>query len=315
MFESADSLPRSSGPTEYRRLAKSGLHVSAIGVNLEEGMVYKKGIRGMSEILETAVHCGVNHFDLAPHYGAFRGMVEENFGRALHRLGSLREDLVVSTRAGMGTQPRIMPGFGSRKCLITSLDGTLRRTGLDCVDIFYAHRHDTSTPIEETAGALDAVVRQGKALYVGVSGYAPAMVQRMAALLDDLGTPLTACRVTYSMLHRGPESYLLDVLRSSNIGCVAEGALDYHVDPCSDYPQEEVEKWQRRLSNASLKRGQSSRQCAVSWVLRQPVVASALVSLAATEELSEFCAAVHRASFTAEELASVDACFPELYDC
>ncbi|MBH1939030.1 aldo/keto reductase [Streptomyces sp. AV19] len=298
---------------EYRRLAQSGLHMSSIGVNLEEGMACKKGLREMSETLEAAVNCGINHFDLAPHYGAFRGVVEENFGRALHRLGGLREDLIVSTRAGMGTQPRIMPGFGSRKCLITSLNATLRRTGLDCVDVFYAHRHDTSTPVEETAGALDSVVRQGKALYVGVSGYAAAMVRQLAAALRDLGTPLTACRVTYSMLHRRPEADLLDSLRSSGIGCVAEGPLDYHFDPCSDYPQQEVEKLQRRLSDISLKRGQSSRQCAVSWVLRQPVVASALVSLTAAEDLPEFCSAVHRTSFTAEELASIDTCFPELY--
>ncbi|GAA0498267.1 aldo/keto reductase [Streptomyces stramineus] len=294
-------------------MTNSGLYLSAIGVNLEENSGPKKGVREMCNTLETAVGCGVNHFDLAPHYGDSRGAVEEIFGRALQRFSNLREDLVISARAGLGTQSGLMPGFGSRKCLMTSLDSTLSRTKLECVDVFYAHRYDAFTPIEETASALDSIARQGKALYVGLSGYAPAMVRRVAAILRDLGTPLSVCRVTYSMLHRWPEDGLLDVLADERIGCVADGTLDVTFGPYPDCSRKEVERLQTRLSRISLRRGQSSRQCALSWVLRQPSVASALVALPDSDDLLEYCAAVHKTSFAEEELVSVDGCFPEVH--
>ncbi|WP_414170682.1 aldo/keto reductase [Streptoverticillium reticulum] len=283
---------------QYRASGNSGLFMSPVGVSLKNHFGHDRPLNSMHKILDTAVASGVTHFDLAPHYGPPYGGAEENFGRLLHGLRCRPEEIVVSARSGHGPQTRFLAGFGSRKVLMSSLHATLRRTGLDHVDIFYAHRYDPFTPVEETVTALDSLVRQGKALYVGLSGHTLATFRLVSEALSDLGTPVTACRMTYSILDRWPECGLFALLKEQGVGCVVDDALDLEGE------------FRRRLKSVSGERGQTSAQCALSWTLRKQSVTSALTSPASSEELEQYCAAAAQTYFTETHLSVIDSLLP-----
>ncbi|MFF4740955.1 aldo/keto reductase [Streptomyces sp. NPDC001262] len=310
-FEIAGDHKEERRPMQLRASGGSGLYMSSIGVSLEGQFGYDQAFQKMHNLLATAVQNGVTHFDLSPHYGPPYGAAEENFGQLARTLPCHREELVVSTRSGLGTQPGPLVGFGSRKRLLSSLNATLRRTGLEYVDVFYAHRHDPLTPIEETASALDAAVRQGKALYAGLSGYSPAIASKVSDLLRDLGTPVAAYRVTYSMLNRWPEYGLLPLLEQEGFGCVVEGALDFKRSSSTHLSEAELGRFWGCLSNVAAHRGQSSTQCALSWVLRRPVVTSALTTPSSSRELLKYCAAAGQTRFTDSDISAIDRCIPD----
>ncbi|MFI1966525.1 aldo/keto reductase [Streptomyces pathocidini] len=304
-------------PMPYRSHGRSGLHTSALGMSLRRCFGNDQSVAAMRSLLTCAVDSGITHFDTAPDYGPPYGAAEENLGLLVSRLSCQRDELVISTRAGLGTLPGPFAGFSSRKRLLSSLDASLRRTGLDYIDVFYAHRHDPFTPLEETMGALDSAVRQGKALYVGLSGYAPALVRKGAAILRRLGTPLVTCKLSYSMRNRWPEHGLLDVLEAEGIGCVAEEPLELDVDPASvgpgldEFLRDEIEAARRRLAAVATARGQTPAQCAISWILRNECMASVLTNPAGPSDLAEYQLAVENLDFTDAELAAIEACFPD----
>ncbi|WP_414167545.1 aldo/keto reductase [Streptoverticillium reticulum] len=309
--EIADARKKEHHPVQLRASGESGLYMSSVGLSLEGQFGYDQAFQKMHNLLDAALQNGITHFDLSPHYGPPYGAAEENFGHLAHALPCRREELVVSTRSGLGTQPGPLVGFGSRKRLLSSLNATLRRTGLEYIDVFYAHRHDPLTPIEETASALDAAVRQGKALYVGLSGYSPAIAGKVSDLLRDLGTPVAAFRVTYSMLNRWPEYGLLSLLEQEGFGCVVEGALDFKRNASTHLSEAEMDRFWERLSSVAAQRGQSSSQCALSWVLRKPVVTSVLITPCSVRELLKYCAAAGQTRFTDSDVSTIDRCIPD----
>ena len=274
-----------------------------------------------------AFDLGITHFDLANNYGPPPGSAEENFGKILARdLSAYRDELVISTKAGYLMWPGPYGEWGSRKYLLASLDQSLKRMGLDYVDIFYSHRMDPETPLEETLGALDTAVRQGKALYVGISSYSAARTREAAAILRSLGTPCLIHQPSYSMLNRWIEKGLLDVLGEEGIGCIAfsplaQGMLsDKYLagvpagtraaTPGTALDRklltEENLRHIRALNAIARVRGQSLPQMALAWVLRDPRVTSALVGASSPEQLTENVAALSNLRFTAEELARID---------
>jgi L-glyceraldehyde 3-phosphate reductase len=274
-----------------------------------------------------AFDLGITHFDLANNYGPPPGSAEENFGKILARdLSAYRDELVISTKAGYLMWPGPYGEWGSRKYLLASLNQSLKRMGLDYVDIFYSHRMDPETPLEETLGALDTAVRQGKALYVGISSYSAARTREAAAILRSLGTPCLIHQPSYSMLNRWIEKGLLDVLGEEGIGCIAfsplaQGMLsDKYLagvpagtraaTPGTALDRklltEENLRHIRALNAIARVRGQSLPQMALAWVLRDPRVTSALVGASSPEQLTENVAALSNLRFTAEELARID---------
>jgi L-glyceraldehyde 3-phosphate reductase len=311
---------------QYRRSGRSGLLLPALSLGLWHNFGGEVPFESGRSIVRRAFDLGITHFDLANNYGPPYGSAEESFGRILALdLSPFRDELVISTKAGYDMWPGPYGEWGSRKYLLASLDQSLRRMGLDYVDIFYSHRFDPDTPLEETMGALDSAVRQGKALYAGISSYSPAKTREAAQILRELGTPLLIHQPSYSMLNRWIEPELLDVLGDEGVGCIvfsplAQGMLsDRYLDGIpagsrasrddslspSLITDEALEKI-RALNDVARGRGQTLAQMALAWTLRDPRVTSALAGASRLEQLEANVAALDRLEFTDDELAEID---------
>src|ERR1700682_145165 len=311
---------------QYRRSGRSGLKLPAISLGLWQNFGGDAPIERQRAIVRRAFDLGITHFDLANNYGPPYGSAEENFGRILKAdLAGPRAQLVSSTKAGYDMWPGPYGIWGSRKYLLASLDQSLQRMGLDYVDIFYSHRFDPETPLEETMGALDTAVRQGKALYVGISSYSANRTKEAIAILRKLGTPLLIHQPSYSMLNRWIESDLLDVLGKEGVGCITfsplaqglltdrylkgvpEGSRASH--PGSMRPEMLTEANLTRiraLNEIAQRRGQTLAQMAVAGVLRDAVGTSALVGASSVEQLEQNVAALDRLEFSPDELKEID---------
>jgi L-glyceraldehyde 3-phosphate reductase len=309
----------------YRRTGRSGLQLPAISLGLWHNFGDDKPLDVQRAILRRAFDLGVTHFDLANNYGPPYGSAETNFGRHLREdLRPYRDELVISSKAGWDMWPGPY-GFGSsRKYVLSSLDQSLQRMGLDYVDIFYSHRFDPDTPIEETMGALDTAVRQGKALYVGISSYSAERTEEAVRILQDLGTPLLIHQPNYSMFNRWIEGGLLDVLGEHGVGCIgfsplAQGLLtDRYLDGIPEDSRLAQDKSMspdqlernagriRALDDIARERGQSLAQMAIAWTLRDPRVTSALIGASSVSQLEDSLAAVRDLDFDDEELARID---------
>jgi L-glyceraldehyde 3-phosphate reductase len=310
----------------YRRSGRSGLLLPAISLGLWHNFGHTRPLETSRAILRRAFDLGITHFDLANNYGPPYGSAEETFGRIFRDdFASLREQLVISTKAGWDMWPGPYGDLGSRKYLLSSLDQSLQRMGLEYVDIFYSHRFDPDTPLEETMGALDSAVRQGKALYVGISSYSAAKTAEAAAILRDLGTRLLIHQPSYSMLNRWIERDLLDTLEELGVGCIAfsplaqgmltdkyldgipEGSRATHGSTLSpDLLTDETLAKIRALDEIARRRGQTLAQLALAWTLRDERVTSALVGASSVAQLEANVAALDRLDLTDEELAEID---------
>lgn len=311
----------------YRRSGRSGLRLPAVSLGLWHNFGPDRPFERQRDIVRRAFDLGVTHFDLANNYGPPPGSAEENFGRMLATdLRAYRDELVISSKAGYLMWPGPYGEWGSRKNLISSLDQSLGRMGLDYVDIFYSHRFDPDTPLEETMGALDAAVRSGKALYVGISNYNSEQTARAAAILRDLGTPLLINQPSYSMLNRWTESDgLLDTLEQVGAGCIAYSPLaqglltdrylggipaDSRVRTSvflneSDLSDEKMATI-RGLGAVAERRGQSLAQLALAWALRDPRMTSLIIGASSVEQLETNIAALDNLDFTTDELAEIE---------
>ena len=311
----------------YRRTGRSGLDLPAISLGLWQNFGGEDVFETGRAILRRAFDLGVTHFDLANNYGPPYGSAEENFGRVMATdFKTHRDELVISTKAGWDMWPGPYGGVGgSRKYLIASCDQSLRRMGLDYVDIFYSHRVDPRTPLEETMGALATLHQQGKALYIGISSYSPELTRKAAAILADYKVPLLIHQPSYSMLNRWIEDELLDTLDALGTGCIAfsplaQGMLtskylngvpaDARAAKEDSLPKDllsadNIERI-RRLNAIAERRGQSLAQMAIAWVLRDPRVTSALIGARTVEQLDNSLDAVKQLDFTAEELTEID---------
>lgn len=311
---------------QYRRSGRSGLQLPAISLGLWHNFGHDRPLDTQRAILRRAFDLGITHFDLANNYGPPYGSAEENFGRILDQdFRPYRDELIISSKAGYDMWPGPYGEWGSRKYLLASLDQSLGRMGLDYVDIFYSHRFDPDTPLEETMGALDTAVRQGKALYAGISSYSADKTREAHAILRGLGTPFVIHQPSYSMLNRWIEPDLLDVLGELGIGCIvfsplAQGMLtDRYLDgipqgsrasmPSALSPElltdEALDKI-RELNRIAGARGQSLAQMAIAWTLRDSRVTSSLVGASSVEQLENNVAALDRLDFTDDELAEID---------
>jgi L-glyceraldehyde 3-phosphate reductase len=311
---------------QYRRSGRSGLQLPLLSLGLWNNFGGDFPFETGRAIVRRAFDLGVTHFDLANNYGPPYGSAEENFGRMLELdLRPYRDELVISTKAGYDMWPGPYGEWGSRKYLLSSLDQSLQRMGLDYVDIFYSHRFDPETPLEETLGALDSAVRQGKALYAGISSYSAEKTREAAAILRELGTPLLIHQPSYSLLNRWIEPELLDVLGDEGIGCIvfsplAQGMLsDKYLEGIpadsragreaslspSLITDEALEKI-RALNEIAQGRGQSLAQMALAWVLRDSRVTSALAGASRVEQLEANVAALERLDFTDAELEEIE---------
>ncbi|SDS50328.1 L-glyceraldehyde 3-phosphate reductase [Actinoplanes derwentensis] len=311
---------------EYRRTGRSGLKLPVVSLGLWHNFGDDKPIQTQRDILRRAFELGITHFDLANNYGPPYGSAEENFGRILATdFAGRRDELVISTKAGYDMWPGPYGNGGSRKYLTASLDQSLKRMNLDYVDVFYSHRVDPETPLEETMGALDAAVRAGKALYVGISSYSPAKTAEAAAILRDLGTPLLIHQPSYSMLNRWIEDGLLDALELAGAGCIAfsplaQGMLtDRYLTGVPDDSRANADKSLgtellsaenldkiRGLNAIAERRGQSLAQMAIAWVLRDPRMTSTVLGASSVAQLEANVAALDNTAFTADELAEID---------
>jgi L-glyceraldehyde 3-phosphate reductase len=310
----------------YRRVGRSGLQLPPISVGMWYNFGDDRPFATQREIVRYAFDRGITHFDLANNYGPPYGAAEENFGRVLRRdFRSYRNELVVSTKAGWDMWPGPYGQLGSRKYVLASLDASLQRLGLDYVDIFYSHRFDPDTPLEETIGALDAAVRQGKARYVGVSSYSAERTRQAAAIALRMGTPLTIHQPSYSLLNRWIEGGLTDVLAENGMGAIAFTALaqglltDKYLQGVAGAHRaaarptlvtavltEETFTRLRGLNEVAKARGQTLAQMALVWVLRDPRVASTLAGVSSVAQLAENLAALDHPNFSSEELAEID---------
>jgi L-glyceraldehyde 3-phosphate reductase len=311
----------------YRRCGRSGLRLPALSLGLWHNFGHDRGIQDQSAVLLRAFDLGVTHFDLANNYGPPPGSAEENFGRVMARdLRRYRDEIVVSTKAGHLMWPGPYGEWGSRKSLLSSLDQSLERMGLEYVDVFYHHRPGSDTPLEESMGALDTAVRQGKALYAGVSNYSPEQTREAAAILRDLGTPMLIHQPSYSMFNRWVEDGLLDVLDEVGAGSIAysplaqglltdrylhgvpEGSRAAGSSPFlnAEGITEDVLERVRGLDAIARRRGQSLAQMALAWVLRGGRVTSAVIGASSVAQLEDNVAAVANLDFDAEELAEID---------
>ncbi len=311
---------------QYRRAGRSGLKLPAISLGFWWNFGGEAPYERSRAVARRAFDLGITHFDLANNYGPPYGSAEETFGKLLRDdLLPYRDELVVSTKAGYDMWPGPYGEWGSRKYLLASLDQSLRRLGLEYVDVFYSHRPDPDTPLEETMGALDTAVRQGKALYAGISSYSPERTRDAAALLRDLGTPLLIHQPSYSLLNRWIEPELLGTLDELGVGCIgfsplAQGMLtDRYLDgipegsrasrPSSLSPDlltADALEHVRALNGIAARRGQSLAQLALAWTLRDPRVTSTLVGASSVEQLEANVGALDRLDFSAEELAEID---------
>ncbi len=322
-----DAAPTRYDSMTYRRCGRSGLQLPAVSLGLWHNFGDDRPIDGQRAILRRAFDLGITHFDLANNYGPPYGGAEINFGRLMREdLRPYRDELVISTKAGYDMWPGPYGEWGSRKYLTASLDQSLARMGLDYVDIFYSHRLDPLTPLEETMGALDAAVRAGKALYVGISSYSAERTAEAAAILRELGTPLLIHQPSYSLLNRWIEGGLLDTLDEVGAGCItfsplAQGMLtDKYLDgiPAGsrasqgkslspDLLTEQNLTHIRALAAMAAGRGQSLAQLALAWTLRDPRVTTTLIGASSVAQLEDNVAALGNLGFTADELDAIDA--------
>jgi L-glyceraldehyde 3-phosphate reductase len=311
----------------YRRSGRSGLQLPAISLGLWQNFGGDRPIETSRAILRRGFDLGITHFDLANNYGPPYGSAEENFGHIMAKdFRPYRDELIISTKAGYDMWPGPYGDWGSRKYLLASLDQSLSRMGLDYVDIFYSHRADPDTPLEETMGALHTAVQQGKALYAGISSYSAQRTEEAARILRDMGTPVTIHQPSYSMLNRWIEPELLDVLDAEGIGCIvfsplAQGMLtDKYLDGIpsdsraaekggsfdSGYLTEENLERLRALNSIAERRGQSLAQLALAWTLRDPRITSTLIGASSVSQLEQNVAALERRDFDDAELAGID---------
>ncbi len=311
----------------YRRCGTSGVHLPAVALGLWHNFGSVDPYETSRAMLLRAFDLGITHFDLANNYGPEPGSAEETFGRVLHGdLRAHRDELIVSTKAGYRMWPGPYGEWGSRKSLLASLDQSLRRMRLDYVDVFYSHRLDRETPLEETMGALDHAVRSGRALYAGISSYPPEETRRAAAILRGLGTPCLVHQPRYSMLDRWIERGLTDVLREEGIGCavfspLAQGLLtDRYLagipaDSRAAAPHgaldagavtEDRRAQLRALVAIARGRGQTLAQLALAWVLRDPVVTTAIIGASRVAQIEDAVAALDNLRFTGDELERIE---------
>jgi L-glyceraldehyde 3-phosphate reductase len=310
----------------YRRTGRSGLLLPAVSLGLWQNFGADRPLETSRAILRRAFDLGITHFDLANNYGPPYGSAEESFGRILDKdLRPYRDELVISTKAGYDMWPGPYGEWGSRKYLLASLDQSLRRMGLDYVDIFYSHRLDPDTPLEETLGAVDTAVRQGKALYAGISSYSAERTEAAVRILRDLGTPLLIHQPSYSLLNRWIEPELLDVLGREGVGCIvfsplAQGMLtDRYLGGVPEDSRaardgslsremlsEENLARVRALNEIARRRGQSLAQLALAWTLRDPRVTSTLIGASSVAQLEQNVAALDGLDFDDDELAEID---------
>lgn len=311
----------------YQRCGRSGLLLPRISLGLWHNFAAVDARETARQMIRRAFDLGITHFDLANNYGPPPGSAEETFGQVLAQdLRPYRDEIVISTKAGYGMWPGPYGDFGSRKYLVASLDQSLRRLGVDYVDIFYHHRPDPNTPLEETMAALDAVVRSGKALYVGISNYDHERTRQAQTLLRELGTPCLIHQPSYSILNRWVEPQLLGELERQGMGCIvfsplAQGLLtnkyleSIPVDSRAAKPHGFLRPSQldpatlakiRGLDQLARARGQSLAQMAIAWVLRQPVVTSALIGASRVEQIDDCVRALSQLGFSGEELSKID---------
>ena len=310
----------------YMRCGRSGLLLPRISLGLWQNFGGSEPFENAREMVLRAFDHGVTHFDLANNYGPPPGSAEENFGRILATdLAGYRDELIISTKAGYDMWPGPYGEWGSRKYLLASLDQSLERMGLDYVDIFYSHRYDPDTPLEETMGALDTAVRSGRALYVGISSYSPQKTREAAVILRDLKTPFIIHQPSYSMLNRWIEKGLLQVLQQEGLGCIAfsplaQGLLtskylngipeSSRAAQDGSFQKNVVNERNltsvRALDRIAQERGQSLAQMAIAWDLRQPAVTSALIGASRWAQIEECLGALKNLRFTDDELARID---------
>jgi len=311
----------------YAHCGRSGLQLPRISLGLWQNFGGTTAFERAREMVLKSFDHGITHFDLANNYGPPAGSAEENFGRILATdLAGYRDELIVSTKAGYFMWPGPYGEWGSRKYLLASLDQSLKRMQLDYVDIFYSHRFDPNTPLQETMGALDTAVRSGKALYVGISSYGPEKTREAAAILRELKVPFVIHQPSYSLFNRWVEHGLLDVLEQEGIGCIAfsplaQGLLTTKylngIPDSSRAVQNESFRRSllsdnnlanvRALNEIAKQRGQSLAQMAIAWVLRKPVITSALVGASSWPQIEECLGALRNGSFQQEELGRIDA--------
>jgi L-glyceraldehyde 3-phosphate reductase len=310
----------------YRRCGASGLQLPATSLGLWQNFGSERPLETARAIVRRAFDLGITHFDLANNYGPPYGSAEENFGRLMAQdLKGHRDELVISSKAGYDMWPGPYGDHGSRKYLLASLDQSLGRMGLDYVDIFYSHRFDPETPLEETMGALDTAVRQGKALYVGISSYSASRTAEAIEILRALGTPLLIHQPSYSMFNRWIEPELLGLLEQEGVGCIAfsplaQGLLtDKYLHGVPEGSRvragetfseqmltEENLARVRALNEIAQRRGQTLAQMAVAWILRDPRITSALIGVSSVEQLDANVAALDHRDFTPDELQEID---------
>jgi L-glyceraldehyde 3-phosphate reductase len=319
--------PERYGQMRYRRVGKSGLLLPEISLGLWHNFGSDHSFSTQRKILRRAFDFGITHFDLANNYGPPYGEAEENFGDHLHKdFRNYRDEMIISTKAGYDMWDGPYGNWGSRKYLLASLDQSLDRMGLDYVDIFYSHRFDPETPLEETMGALASAVRSGKALYVGISNYDPTETQRAKDILDSMGVPLLIHQQKYSIAERKPEKGLLDTLGRLGVGSIvfsplAQGLLtDRYLSgkiPRSSRASKAKHLTEERISESYLaqakelnelakSRDQTLSQMAISWVLRLPTVTSALIGASSVSQLEQNVAATTGRPFSSDELAKID---------
>ena len=311
---------------QYRRCGRSGLLLPAVSLGLWQNFGGERPLEISRSIVHRAFDLGITHIDLANNYGPPYGSAEETFGRILRDdLRPYRDELVISTKAGYDMWPGPYGEWGSRKYLLASLDQSLKRMGLEYVDIFYSHRFDPDTPLEETMGALDTAVRHGKALYAGISSYDASQTAEAARILRDLGTPLLIHQPSYSMLNRWIEPELLDTLGAEGVGCIvfsplAQGMLSdkyLHGIPEGSRASRDGSLSQkliddealakiRALNEVAQRRGQSLAQLALAWTLRDPRITSTLVGVSSLEQLEANVATLDDLELSDDELAEID---------
>jgi L-glyceraldehyde 3-phosphate reductase len=310
----------------YRRSGRSGLQLPAVSLGLWQNFGYDRPLDTSRAIVRRAFDLGITHFDLANNYGPPYGSAETNFGLLMKQdLAPYRDELIVSSKAGYDMWPGPYGEWGSRKYLLASLDQSLQRMEVDYVDIFYSHRFDPETPLEETMGALDTAVRHGKALYVGISSYSAAKTREAQAILHELGTPLVIHQPSYSMLNRWIEPELLDALGELGIGCIvfsplAQGMLtDKYLDGIPEGSRasrhgslspnlinDQSLAKVRALNEIAARRDQSLAQLALAWTLRDPRVTSTLIGASSVAQLEANVAALDKLDLSDEELAEID---------
>jgi len=311
---------------QYRRCGKSGINLPEISLGLWHNFGYVDRFDTSREIVLKAFDRGITHFDLANNYGPPAGSAEENFGRMIQNdLGLYRDEMIISTKAGYLMWPGPYGEWGSKKYLVSSLDQSLKRMKLEYVDIFYSHRPDPETPLEETMAALDQIVRQGKALYAGISNYPADLTHRAAAILKQLGTPCLIHQPSYSMFNRWAEDGLMDMLEKEGMGCItfsplAQGLLtdrylngippDSRVGKQTGFLSEDRVKLMlpqiKKLNEIAAQRGQSLAQMAIAWLLKDKRVTSVLVGASSVAQLENNLGALGNTQFGKEELAAIE---------